>query len=185
VQLGLVDFTTQSGYFDNGKRARSRGVEWEGIWRPLQPLKLGLAASWIEAVLTDDVPQNATVIGRAGDRLPSAPRFTGSATVNYGFPLPAMWSAALGGTYRYVGRRYTGLSADPNTLLLESYSTIDLNAGATNDSWSVNLFVRNLANKRAYLQENLFTDLATNQPLQVDGAVLQPRMVGVSIDKRF
>jgi outer membrane receptor protein involved in Fe transport len=185
VQIGLIDFTTGTGYFDNGKAARSRGLEWESVFMPTSGLRLGLTATWIDAKLTEDLPENSTLTGSSGDRLPAAPRFSGAATVNYRLPISAQWTAAAGATYRYAGSFLTGLSRDPNTLEVDDYSTVDLNFGAANDSWSINVFVRNVADKRAYIQENLLSDLATNQPLAIDGAVLQPRTIGVSFDKRF
>jgi iron complex outermembrane recepter protein len=185
VQIGLVDFTTQTGYFANGKAARSRGVEWESAYLVTPGLRLGLVATWVDAVLTEALPENSTIVGPAGARLPGAPRISGAITANYTVPLSEKWSAVAGGIYRYSGSHYSGLSTDPNTLRLSSYSTVDLNAGVTSNAWSVNLFARNVANKRAYIQENLSTDLATNQPLAISGALLQPRTIGLSIDKRF
>jgi iron complex outermembrane recepter protein len=185
VQIGLVDFSTGTGYFDNGRTARSRGFEWESIYSPIRQLRIGLTATWLDAVLTQDLPPNATVTGKAGDQLPEAPRFAGAVTVDYSFSLVDKWNAEMGGMYRYAGSHYSGLSADPNSVRLQPYSTVDLHFGATNDSWSINLFVRNLTDRHAYVQENLLTDRDTNQPLTIDAAILQPRTVGVSIDKRF
>lgn len=185
VQLGLVDFSTGTGYFDNGKAARSRGIEWELAYSPIRHLQFGLAATWIDAELTEDLPENSSTIGRAGDRLPAAPRFSGALTATYGFPIAAAWNGVLGGTYRYVGSRYSGLSRDPSTLQLDPYATLDINLGAANDSWSVNLFIRNLTDRRAYVQENPLVDLGSNQPLAIDAAVLQPRTFGLSVDKKF
>jgi iron complex outermembrane recepter protein len=185
VQIGLVDFSTGTGYFDNGKAARSRGIEWESVYSPAPSWRFELAATWIDAVLTEDLPANSTLTGAAGDRLPSAPRFSGALTANYSFPISATWSGVFGGTYRYVGNRYTGLSGDPNTLQLDQYSTVDLNLGVADRSWSVNLFVRNLMDRRAYVQQDLFVDLATNEALAIEAAPVQPRTFGLSVDKKF
>ena len=148
-------------------------------------MRLGLSATYTDAVLTQDLPPNASVSGVAGDRLPATPRFSGAATVNYNFPLAASWSGSLGGVYHYVGSRYTGPSGSSQSLLLPSYSTVDLNLGAADESWSLNLFVRNLANKRTYTGESLISDRFTLAPLAIAGTVLQPRTIGLSVDKRL
>jgi outer membrane receptor protein involved in Fe transport len=185
VQLSLQDRATGTNYNDNGGTARSRGIEWESIYRPDERLRLGLAATYTDAVLTEDLPANSSVPGRDGDRLPGTPRFRGAATVNYNFPIAGEWQGHLGGMYQYVGERHTKSSGDPLDLKLEAYSTVDVNLGASDASWSANLFVRNLTDKRTYSNEGVITNPFTGQIIGVGGTVLQPRTIGLSMDKRF
>jgi outer membrane receptor protein involved in Fe transport len=69
---------------------------------------------------------------------------------------------------------------------LSSYSLIDLRAGVTHGGLTIALFVKNLADKRAYESpaEYRYT-YAVNAPIDIKAPVVQPRTLGISIDQTF
>ena len=69
--------------------------------------------------------------------------------------------------------------AEPLIYQERSYVAVDLNANVMRDGWRVGLFARNLLDKRAY------TTYTPVNGVQLNGAVLQPRTLGLSIDRSF
>jgi outer membrane receptor protein involved in Fe transport len=169
-------------YLANGGTARSRGVEFSAQYMPVASLSLGLNGAYTDAVLTEDVP---SLGGLAGDRLPNVPKSALSATADYSFPLRSAWTGHMGGGLRYVGDSLSALQHAPNPLPQHSYTAIDLYASATNDHWTLRLFVKNLTDKRVYTNLSALPDAATGQIEQVRGVPLQPRMIGVGFDAKF
>ena len=78
----------------------------------------------------------------------------------------------------YVGDRVADFEATAQRQDLPGYAKIDLRIGAKHDTWSVNVFANNVANKRGVLQG----DLPTN-PLAF--IYIQPRSVGLSVSKQW
>ncbi len=75
---------------------------------------------------------------------------------------------------RYLGQRYSAFVHNATALSLSEYAIVDLHVGVETERWSLKLFARNLFDERAY------TTIIT--PSQA--AVLQPRVVGISVDVR-
>jgi iron complex outermembrane receptor protein len=80
---------------------------------------------------------------------------------------------------------YTGSRNDETftTNTLPSYDLTNARAGIEADHWSAVLFVNNLADKRALL--NNVTQDAVNLPTFNRVAVSQPRTVGIDLNYRF
>ncbi len=169
-------------YLGNGGTARSRGVEFSAQYMPIANLSFALNGAYTDAVLTGDVP---SLGGLDGDRLPNVPKSALSATVDYSFPLHNAWTGHVGGGLRYVGETLSALAHAPNSYPQDSYTAIDLNASATNDHWTLRLWVKNLTNKLVYTNLTALPDAATGQVEQVRGIPLQPRTVGVGFDVKF
>lgn len=159
----------------NGGTARSQGVEFSTLFIPVKGVQLGFNTAYTDAVLTEAVP----TMGWANKaRMPSAPRWTASVTANYETRVTDDWMLRLGGGYRYVGERFNNVEGAENTLLLPEYGVVDLNASLSNDRWTVGFFVRNAADRRVYTNSGIVGDY-------VQGVVLQPRTIGVSLDATF
>ena len=82
----------------------------------------------------------------------------------------------------------TTLNAGDNRLnkyQLAGYTAADLNADISNDRYTVGLYVKNLANRKALLTGVDVPDGLTNTPIQRERTVLRPRTVGISFDARF
>jgi iron complex outermembrane recepter protein len=179
IQLQLVSPTGQ-GYFANASRAKSQGVELSIEARPVRGLTLSGWFAWNDAVLTEDLPAASTARAFDGDRLPVSSRVSGSLSLQQSFPLTGVMTGYVGGTLSYVGDRLGVFSpATAQRQEFPSYAKTDLSAGIKYDTWSFDLFVNNVADKRGVLSGGL-------------GAIhpnaftyIQPRTAGVSLSKTF
>jgi outer membrane receptor protein involved in Fe transport len=177
IQLTVAN--AQGNYFLNGSHAKSQGVELSVETRPLSGLTI---ASWVafnEAELTEDFPDSATIFGESGDRLPGSSRWSGNFSLTQNLPLPGGLSGSVGAAVSYVGDRAGGFKsgAEARQPNLPSYVRIDLLAKVALDSWMVNAFVNNLADKRGIFDVDPF-DATTF-------TYIQPRTVGISVSKSF
>jgi len=184
IQLYLTDPTTFLSYYGNGSRAKSQGVELSMESKPLSGLTLATWVAWSDAVLTENFPPNSAVPGFSDDRLPDSSRFSGNFSVRQDFPLGSSVSAFVGGSVSYVGDRLGVFTyappAVPPRQVLPGYTKADLHGGARYDSWTLNFFVNNVADRRGALTGGLGTS-----PTPYGFNYIQPRTVGLSVVKTF
>jgi len=166
-----------SGYFANGGKARSQGFELSANLRPVDGLSLTGSLAYTDAELREDIP---SLSGKAGDRLVNSPRWSGSAVVDYRWPVGGRVTAFVGGNFQYAGSRTNAFPADPAQPFypMKGFSQIDLRAGIETGPISVTAFVRNLADKRADLSAAYVAPV-----FQV--AQLRPRQIGVRLAAAF
>jgi iron complex outermembrane recepter protein len=182
IQLTLVSaggFT----HTTNGSRAKSQGVEFAVEARPLRGLDIAAWIVWNEAELTKalPVPNPLSAFGLVGDRLPNSSRYSGNVSLEQQFPLLSDWNAFVGGAVSYVGDRIGPFrpTVAPLRETLPDYTQVDLRAGVRNDSWTANLFVTNVGDKRGRLSGGRGAN--PNFAYQY----VQPRTVGVSFTKNL
>jgi iron complex outermembrane recepter protein len=177
IQLSLA----QNGvsYFANGGRARSQGVELAVESRPLWGLTIAGWVAWNDAELTENFPVGSTAFGVSGDRLPFGSRFSGNLSVDKQFPLTSTVLASLGASVSYVGERKGVFRAVPQRESLPAYATTDVHAGLTYESWALNLFVNNVADRRGVLAGGLGFSPA------FAFSFIQPRTAGLSVARTF
>lgn len=169
-------------YTTNGGTAESRGFEANGTLRPMAGLTLNGTATFTDAVFTQDVPE----VGAAnGDRLPYVPRWSGSLRADYSRPLTPEWTGHLGGGLRLVGTRYSIGPFSVDEFRTGAYDALDLDADVSNARYTVRLFVKNLTDTRAYLTDSPVQNGYTGDMVQVEGILLQPRTIGMSIDVKL
>jgi outer membrane receptor protein involved in Fe transport len=160
-------------YYDNAGGARSRGAELSIEARPGWGLVVAAAATWTDAELTQDFP-SAAGSARKGDRLPFTSRFAGNVSVDEEFPLAGQMTGFVGASVSYVGERPSAIgSTGPQNY--PSYARTDARAGLRSGLWTFNLFANNLTDKRGILN--------VNPPHGV--TYIQPRTIGVSVDRTF
>jgi iron complex outermembrane recepter protein len=170
-------------YNANGSRAKSEGVELSVEASPLVGMRIGIWGVWNEAVLTQPFPTASSAYGVAGDRLPYSSRWSGHLSLDEQFPLTSRVNANVGASLSYVGNRLGQFTSPPPAIPprqhYPSYAETDIHAGLTMDSWTGNLFVNNLADKRGILRGGLgdFPPFAFTY--------IQPRTVGISIGRKF
>ena len=171
----------------NAAKARSEGLDLSAHYSPFNNLTFGANLTYTDAILTQSVPS----IGAAdGARLPYVPLWSGALTLDYSHPLSAAWQAFAGGSWRYTGARYSDVEGSTSNgelqgVQVKSYGDVDLHLGAKRRDLTLKLFVKNLADKRAYLAPaNYFYD-ATGTPIDIKAPVLQPRTAGLSVDYSF
>lgn len=183
-----VSFPDGNGYTTNAGNAKSEGVELDVQSHPLTGLTLSVQGSYNHAVLTQDIPSNAAgVYGLAGDPLPYSIKFSGGAAVNQDVRLMWDWVGFVGGAVNYVGSRaseFAGAPPPATRTWMPGYTQLNLRTGVRSQSWLVNLYVNNVANRRGIVGFMSFANNAGN----IGGnstVVTQPRTVGVNISKTF
>ncbi|HTK36382.1 MAG TPA: TonB-dependent receptor [Caulobacteraceae bacterium] len=166
-------------FITNAGAARVKGGELEVTARPARGFTLGAAAGYIDARLTED-QRNASVLvtattGRAGDRLPSVPKFNASMNATYTWPVFSGYDGLVRLDYAYTGQMQTTFrTTDPNFTTYGDYGTVNLRIGIENGKRGIYLFAQNL------------TDIAgvTGASRTVGGPPvvysLPPRVIGVN-----
>lgn len=180
VQLSLLDPASFQLYKANGSRARSKGAEIAVEARPAPGLTLAGWVAWNDAELTEAFPAGSTVKGQPGDRLPFSSRVSGTLSLQQAFSLGGAWAGFAGAAASYVGERkgpFTGGTGERETY--PAYTKVDLNAGVRWETYVLNFFVNNVADKRGVLAGGLGSFPA------YAFTYIQPRTVGVSLVRKF
>jgi len=94
-----------------------------------------------------------------GTQLPVTPKFKGNLIARYNFQLGSL-DAFVQGAAVYVGKRTSDLRLLERDILgdLDAYSTMDLSAGVSRNSWTVSVYVNNVFDERAEISR--FTNCA-------------------------
>jgi iron complex outermembrane recepter protein len=178
----------------NGGSAQSQGVEWTATFTPTAGLTVLWAGAYTDAELTSNtdppLPAPQVTGGLSGDPLPNAPEWTSSFDVDYEWPVFSNAQAFVGGTWRYIGERYSGFSlavasvTGDTQVELPAYSVFDLRAGVDFEHFAVELFAKNVSNELEPVTFGGFGSLPPGAP-NGEASVLRPRTVGVSLTARF
>jgi outer membrane receptor protein involved in Fe transport len=179
IQISLINPQTGITYNANGSQAKSQGVELSVESRPLTGLTIAGWVAWDEAVLTQAFPAASPTYGASGDRLPYSSRFSGNVTLEQDFPLGNRVTGFVGAAASYVGNRVGEFTGSPQRQDLPGYTKTDLRAGTKYDSWTVNVFVNNVADTRGVLNGGL------GQFPPYGFVLIQPRTVGLSASRAF
>jgi outer membrane receptor protein involved in Fe transport len=172
----------------NGGTARSEGFDFTGALVPIEGLNLGVNVSYDDARLTQAV---ASLIVPSGARLPLTPMWSGSLTAEYSHPINDTWRGFIGGGWRYVGSRYSLVQGSqfapgmPQGLEARAYGVVDLHLGAKTRDLRITVFAKNLFDNRVYLAPQNYNNSFAQTPIDIQAPVLQPRTIGVSVDKSF
>jgi iron complex outermembrane receptor protein len=166
----------------NGGTAKSQGVEANVSVRPITGLTVDGTFAFVDAVLSQDAPD---IGGLNGDRLPNIPRFSGSLRATYSYGINDDWTGTLGAGLRLVGQRYSDVNHASDSRSISGYGALDLDASVSDDRYTIRVFAKNLTDTHAYLTYVPLVNGATNGLTQIEATVLQPRVVGVSIDAKF
>jgi outer membrane receptor protein involved in Fe transport len=178
-----IQVTTVAGgvsVIANAGRARINGGELVLTARPAPGLTATTAFAWQHARLVDASPELGA---SAGERLPNVPSFTAALNIDYRLSESGI-QPRLGGTLRHVSAREASFDGNPGLpqYHLPAYASVDLRAGATFGRVDMQLYVRNLFDKRG--QVSAATVLSSyGGPAQV--TMLQPRTFGLSATTRF
>jgi iron complex outermembrane receptor protein len=186
VQLNVAN-ASDTGYVTNAGNAKSEGIEWSMETHPVSGFTLSAQGSYNNAVLTQNLPQDAVNAGTyalAGDRLPYNIRLSGGLKANQDIRLPNEWVAFVGGAVNYVGSRPYEFASGPTQPRewLPAYTQLNLRTGARYQSWLLNLYVNNVTDKRGVdgLLNFAFNQGNTGGQYTV---VTQPRTVGLGVIK--
>ena len=157
----------------NAGEAESRGLEVDGQLLLSDALRLDYGLSYTDAELTED---SAALNAKSGDRLPGSPEFSASLGIQADFSMAErpMFARA---DIAHVGEYYNNLQQ--SGLAAGDFTTINLSIGAEiNDSVSVDIFARNLANKEGLTWVE--TELGDGR-----ANYIRPRTIGIEVRARF
>jgi len=192
VQLEQIDPVSGIGFFTNGGKARSDGVELSLLSNPLKGLTLAATAAYNNAELTQDIPL-AAGFALAGDRLPFSAKFAATFAADQEVALTDQLTGFAGTTIAYTDSRF-GSFVNPTSTTpfvpgvrseLPPYTTVDLRAGVRHDGWRVSLYVNNVGDKRALLsaRSQIQGSAAPTDPYSV--TVIRPRTYGLSVSMSY
>jgi outer membrane receptor protein involved in Fe transport len=194
----------------NANQARIMGFEADMLWQPTSRLSFSGAMSYIDAKLTanycgyvdaagepetgcpfpvDDpmTPQNETDPPEApeGSRLPVVPKFKGTFTARYEFPLGAV-DAHLQGSVSGQTQSESELLAFDKAILgpHTGFVTADFSAGVARDNWEIVAYITNAFDERADLFNFVACPIGTCADRVYQGTN-QPRTIGVRFSSRF
>lgn len=167
----------------NAGEAESKGVEWAFGFRPVQGLRLNFVGSFVDATFTQDAPPLGA---SAGDRLAYVPQWTYSLDGEYSWAIGSA-TAFVGGTYAYVGDRYTNPGTNPTIetyVKLPSYSTLALRAGFEQGRWKGEIYGTNITDERGITSYASSGGGSTSTITGLLG-VIQPRTVGLRLSVKY
>jgi len=182
-----VSATSANGAFSfltNAGKARIRGIEIEGVLRPIRGLTLSTGWGFVNAELTQDQTNSNILItgstGLAGDEFPNVPKVSGSASAEYTWPITGSLNGLARIDYSYAGKSASQFR--PTYVYYETqgdFSNVNLRGGVEGEDWGAFLFVNNVFN-----EVGLATVTSSlNNKRSVTS--LSPRTVGVTLRKRF
>ena len=155
----------------NGGHALSRGAEMQATYVPIRGLTLRGNMAYTDAFFKNADP--SVLVSAPGQRLFYVPELQGSISGDYSWPI-GNYEADVGADWSYTGDQY-----DVTNFLLPSYSLVNVRAGVKWNNYKLNLFVKNLTDKRAIVGDtgyipgfNPYT-VTINQPLTVGIAFTQ------------
>jgi iron complex outermembrane recepter protein len=206
LQITLDAGSCSSRVVFNVPKAHSSGIELEMTARPIDNLEFSLSGAAINAVFDSTVKDGTgAVLGgiREGNRLPSVPKLSVTASFTYNFSLAGRESYFTASA-QHVGSRFTQPSDQENnprtfthrlpflgapataatTLNLElpSYNQVNLSAGMDFErGLSASLYVNNVTDEKALLS----FDRERGGRARLGFATNQPRTFGVTIRKTF
>lgn len=190
IQLEQYDRVYGDTYYVNGGGAKSEGYETNINWIPAHNWQVHLGGSYSYAVLTQDLPGYSagnTAYGKAGSQLPFAPKTSANMSLTRRFILGPGYTATVGGDITYVGRRLMGFEqyeALPR-MRLPGYTSLGLNAGIQGPDWSVTLYMKNLTDRRGFLNENRRNIETAGTDGTFSALLIQPRTIGVTASYSF
>jgi iron complex outermembrane receptor protein len=212
LQAVLLAGTCSSRIVFNVPKAHSAGIEFEFAAQQTDRFDWAITASYIDAKLDSSITSTApdgsiSILAglEDGNRLPSVPKFQGSAAATYTFPMDNGWENYIHGVVSYVGNRVTqfgdysegfgnvnmlsfeegggGTIGGPLTqccfsfdFKLPSYTTANARLGIRNDRWDLAFYVNNFTNEHA----RLALDQERGTLGRVGFLVNQPRTYGIT-----
>jgi iron complex outermembrane receptor protein len=185
----------------NAAEARTRGVEAEGFWRPLEAVDLTLSGS---LAYTDgdykSFPRAPCYRGQtaatgciggvqdlSGAQLPFAPKWSWNFDVNYARPLGSgAYTLYLAGNVNYRSDFPANTPNDPSTQH-PSFALFNaaVGVGPTDGMWKVTVFGRNLTDKFYYTRKFNTPTAAGLGAYSVYKPYEAQRVIGVSLDLKY
>ena len=182
----------------NAGNAEVRGFETDAQWAVTRQFELSASASILNAKLSQtycqptpgDPPSFCDTTQEQyapnGTRLPVTPRFKGTLTGRYNFPV-LTYTGYVQGSVEYVGERSSDLRLLANEELGNepAYATVDFAAGMQVNKLTAELYVTNAFDRLAVIDRFAECDALTCGPINVYTTPNQPRTIGLRFGQRF
>jgi len=164
--------------YTNGGQARVYGVESSFSLRPIPQLTLAATLALSHGNITSATAAAATSLA-TGDPLPYNPSASGSVSAEYRAPVFGNWQGYGSAVARLAGSRWnTFRSVQGGAYLMPSYGLVDVHAGLENPRYSIDLFIKNLADERAQLSANTAYSIG-------EVTVARPRTFGIAATIKY
>jgi iron complex outermembrane recepter protein len=206
LQVTVTAGSCSSRLIFNVPKSRSLGGELAFSLAPTDNFDFSVSAGYSDAEVrstlngTPEVIQSTGI--RAGNRLPSVPKFQMAAAATYQRPVATNSTGYLTASYQHVGSRYTQIadqepgfgvldlnSFGANTIggpltqstftfnpLLPAYDIVNARVGVRHGVWDIALFVDNITNEHALLS----LDRERGIRARIGYLTNQPRTFGIN-----
>lgn len=202
----------------NAGDARIRGLEADLFLRLAPGLTWSTGASYNDAKLLNDFCQYAnpdndctipgpddrdadsdpevnSVLAPSGTRLPLTAKLKGNSRIRYEWNPTNDIKAHVQGVVSYEGSRRRDLRLFENSIYgnMKAYATVDLAAGIDKGPWSLDLFAKNLFDKRGQVTKGIqCVEAVCGDPggataigPKIYTTVIRPRTIGLRIGRKF
>jgi outer membrane receptor protein involved in Fe transport len=218
-----LSFLGQNGLTEirNAGDARIRGLEADLLLRPTPGLTLSLGAAYNNAklrnpfcriansendctinadlngdgVISEDDGEFNAELAPSGTRLPLTAKMKINGRARYEWPMFGNGRAHVQGTWTYEGSRRRDLRIYENSIYgnMDAYSLFDASAGVERGDWSLDLYAKNLFDKRGEISKSIqCTESVCGDPdgvTDIGGkiytTVTRPRTIGLKIGRKF
>jgi iron complex outermembrane recepter protein len=170
---GRISYTIDGGEFT------TEGFELSVTHQPTSKVRLGFNAAYMDAYAVEAIPSEQI---SAGAR-PGLPVWTAAAIIDYRLNGVAQWTPQLSGSWRYIDSEYNTISSQTPVGLIPGYSWVDLNLRLSKGRADMSLYAKNLFDKRAFNGAIPHPDFAGHN--YFFGALIQPRLIGLSASVKF
>ena len=184
MQISATSANGAFSYLTNAGKAKIKGFEIEAVARPIRGLTISGTAAVVDAKLTEDQANSTILItgstGLRGDEFPNVAKYSGSASVEYTWPLKGDLNGLVRADYAYVGESASQFR--PTYVYYEKqgdYGYTNLRAGVEGSDWGAYLFVNNVTDEVGRMS----VTSAVNNKQQV--VSISPRTAGFQVRKRF
>ena len=178
LQTTIFDPSITNLFFsDNAANAEVTGVEGDVTWSPanIPGLSVAGAFSILDTEVTDVLTPTNDVV--EGSSLAFAPEFQGNIRLRYEWDLDGGSVAHIQPQIVYSGESFTDI-IEINKTQLDSWATLALRTGVSNDKWTAEIFADNLTNERAEISGNFVFD-------RERVTVMRPRTIGIRFSVEY
>ena len=192
----------------NAAAAKVKGVESEVEWAVSKGLTLSVGGAYIDAYLganycgalnpdgtpvtsnpcpaNNKHPDPYVPLAPEGQQLPTTPKFKGSLTARYAFPLMD-FQAHVQGSFAYQSAVWADLRTLERGILGQqaAYGIANFSFGVDKDAYSLELLIKNAFDKRGDQYRYTECTQATCGPIAVYSAITPPRLIGLQFGQRF
>ena len=195
----------------NAAQAQVKGLETELEWAVGNGVTLSASGAYIDAYLsanycgaldasgnpitsnpcppldpTDPTSLPYAPLAPEGQQLPTTPKWKGTMTARYAFPLAGM-QAHVQGNFTYQSAIWPNLLTDERTVLGQqsAYGIANFSFGLARDTYALELLVKNVFDRRGSQFRYAECTELTCGPIAVYDSVTQPRLIGLQFSQRF